>query len=297
MDLDLRTAYSNFNLDNILIPMQEKIAKSSDKKILVEYKTEAINGCPGAISPDFINLFNICTTPTLKLGVLTSNLEKTEGGVVFPCPNYAIKYNGGEWHLEKGSIFAADFDFMFFGKEIQRRVVPMKNDGSESFQKSIMICIGEEVEKYFERNNRPDISYVDALNLLGIEAPERFQKRYNEVNYEKRAGIISHLETLTAREAELRKEIKFVYDSIHRGGFQSGGAVTLVEDEDDANIVSWGIRETLERTLGEIKNELAKSIKLGMHKKDLKINKKPGVELNVPVYISAMCDKYQIKIE
>jgi hypothetical protein len=74
------------------------------------------------------------------------------------------------------------------------------------------------------------------------------------------------------------------------------GAIVVVEDEDDAKIVSWGEREALNETRREIQSHLKKAIEFDMHKEDLRIEQRPGVEFNVNAYIAGMCEKYKVEM-
>ncbi len=291
-------------------PYRETKARLKDGiggQILVVKQKESTHGCPGIIPPQYINPMFIGIDTELRLGVLTSGLKlDIEGGeIIFPTERHARKYDRSlrsKWELKEGPISLGLYEFMNLGKEVKRRRTPMLNDFSSFFEHGLMLHLGEEVEQYFSRKSPLDdkcildTSYVDALNLLNLEIPERFKKKYDENVHQKRVGIINKLEELADKESRLNTEIESIYGSIKHGGFMSEGAISMVEDEDDAKIVSIGPRMKLKETREEIQRYLKQAIELVMHKGDLKLKQKPGMEINVSDYIYGMCEKYQIEL-
>jgi hypothetical protein len=280
---------------------EARLKNGVGSQILVVNQSESIHGCPGIVAPAYINPMFIGIDTELKLGVLTSGLELDvkEGNIILPTDKHAIKYDRysrSKWKLEEGPISFSWYEFANLGKEVQRRMTPMPNDLSAHFEHGLTLHLREEVEQYFGVNRHLDTSYVEALNLLGHEAPERFRKKYDEEVYQTRVGVINKLEELTGREAKLNSEIESIYGSMKHGGFMRGGALTMVEDEDDARVVSMGPRMKLKETREEIQRYLKQGIELCMHTGNLKIEQKPGMEINVPAYISGMCEKYQVEI-
>ncbi len=270
-------------------------------QILVVKQNESIHGCPGIVPPQYIDPMFIGINTELILGVLTSGLELDIGGgkIIFPTDRHARKYDKysrGKWELEEGPISISWYDFANLGKEVHRRRTPMPSDLSARFEHGLMLHLGEEVEQYFGGSGRLDTSYVEALNLLGREAPERFRKKHDKGVYQAKVGVINKLEELTRREARLNSEIESIYNSMRHGGFERGGAFTMVRDADDVRVVSMGPRMKLEGTREEIQRCLERGIELEMHKGDLRIEQKPGIEINVPAYISGMCEKYGVDI-
>ena len=124
-----------------------------------------------------------------------------------------------------------------------------------------------------------------------------FKERCDKPTHQQSLELINKLEQLTQFEAELSGKIKSIYDSVRGGGFMSGGALTLVEDEDDAKVASMGQRRRLRETQEEIQYRLKKAIELGMHKEDLRLELKPGFVVEVPRYISGLCEKYKVETE
>jgi len=301
-------------------PYRETEARLKDgigNQILVVEQKESTHGCPGILSPRSIDPMFIGIDTELRLGVLTSGLELDigEGKIILPTERharkYGLEYSGDKWELKEGPIsLGGGYRFMMnLGKEVQRRMTPMPNDFSTPFEYGLMLHLGEEVEQYFSRNRSLldnkcilDTSYVDALNLLGLEIPERFKKKYDENVYQERVGIINKLEELVGRESKLNAEIKSIHGRIDKrpslGGrvLYSTGPDLLGLSEDDARIVSTGPRMKLKETKEEIQRYLGQAIELVMHKGDLRIKQKPGMEINVSDYIRGMCKKYQIEL-
>lgn len=300
-------------------PYRETEARLKDgigNQILVVEQKESTHGCPGILPPRYIDPMFIGIDTELRLGVLTSGLELDigEGKIILPTERharkYGLEYSINKWELKEGPISLGVYEFMNLGKDVQRRrMTPMPNDLSTPFEHGLMLHLGEEVEQYFSRNRNLldnkcilDTSYVDALNLLGLEIPERFKKKYDENVYQERVGIINKLEELAGRESKLNAEIKSIYGRIDKrpslGGrvLYSTGPDLLGLSEDDARVVSTGLRMKLKETKEEIQRYLGQAIELEMHKGDLRIKQKPGMEINVSNYICGMCEKYQIEL-
>ena len=121
-------------------------------------------------------------------------------------------------------------------------------------------------------------SYMNGLDLLGVKPSERFRKKYEEEVYFEARKLVNKLEELSKREEKLKSG---VYDSFE-GYFSK-----------DAKLASIRKRGKLEQIRGEIREYLEDGLELGGHKKDLTIHLKPGMEVNFPVYISGMCEKYK----
>ena len=263
--------------------------------VLSVRQSESIHGCPGIIPPSYIDPMFIGLDTELRLGVLTSGLELDigKGEIIFPTEKYARKfdkYSESEWQLKEGPISFGWYKFMDLGKKIQRKMLSVRSDLSNlpgmHFGSGLMLYLGEEVKQYFGGDRYLDTSYVEALNLLGHESPERFRKKYDEEVYQTRLGVINKLEELTGRESKLNAEIESIYASTKCSG--------LMMDVNEAKVVSMKSRMKLEKTREEIQGYLKRGIELGMHKENLKIEQKPGMEINVPVYIFGMCEEYNV---
>jgi len=249
---------------------------------------------------------------TLTLGILKSGLELDiqKGEIIFPTDKHVIKrgnYSNNKWGLTEGQISLNCYEFTYLGNYVKTGIlippqVIITRDNPD-FNHGLMFYLGKEVEKYFERENPfgtgrtlLDISYVEALNLLGQKAPEIFRKEYDKEIYQERVGVINKLEELTKIEAELCGNINFIYDSIKDGAFIHGGDLVKVENKSEAMIISMKPRMELEEIKRDIQSWLKESIELGMHNEDLTIKQKPGIEINVPAYILGMCEKYKVDI-
>lgn len=249
---------------------------------------------------------------TLTLGILKSGLKLDiqKGEIIFPTDKHVIKrgnYSNNKWGLTEGPISLNCYEFTYLRNYVKTGIlIPPQviiTRDNPNFNHGLMFYLGKEVEKYFERENPfgtgrtlLDLSYVEALNLLGHEAPERFKEKYDKEVYQTKLGLINKLEELTEIEAELDGNIKFVYGSIKDGAFIHDGALVKVENKKDATFVSMKYWIELEDVRRDIQSWLKESIELGMHKEDLTIKKKPGIEINVPDYIKGMCEKYKVDI-
>lgn len=292
--------------------MEARLKNKTGNQILVVKQQESIHGCPGIIPPQHIDPIFIGVDTELKLGVLTGGLELNieEGMIIFSTDKYVRKYgklSEENWELKESPISLGWFEFMNLGKEVQGRTFSMPNNFSTNFQCGLRVHVGEEVEKYFRRESfakvRPlDTSYVEALNLLKQEVPQDFRIAYDKKVYQKKVGMINKLEELTAEELKLKEAIGLVYGRVDKRPTLGGEVLYSTKpefrglDKDDAKIITFNQRERLESVRQSINNYLGQAINLGMHKEDLRIERKPGFEVNVPVYISGMCEKYGIKI-
>lgn len=252
---------------------------------------------------------------TLTLGILKSGLKLDiqKGEIIFPTDKHVIKrgnYSNNKWGLTEGPISLNCYEFTYLRNYVKtgilmppQVIITMDNP---NFNHGLMFYLGKEVEKYFERENYLgmgrtllDISYVEALNLLGHEAPKRFKEKYDKKVYQTNVGIINKLEELTLREDKLNCEIKKINDNIKNKGVAlddlDGGKVRHIY-KDEIGIFSGKERSKLNKTREEIQTYLRQSIELRMHKEDLTIKKKPGIEINVPDYIKGMCEKYKVDI-
>lgn len=131
------------------------------------------------------------------------------------------------------------------------------------------IYFGNEVEEYFSRNENLKCLYVEALNSLEKELPKDFKEHYEKSIYREKVEIVSALEGLIEKEAVRDKKVFDNSVIVYRNSV---------------------IKEDIQRYL-------SKAVKLGMHTGNLKILLRPGVEVNVPAYLSAMCKKYEVSIE
>ncbi|MBI1973147.1 hypothetical protein HYS50_04025 [Candidatus Woesearchaeota archaeon] len=290
------------NIEQIVDILNTKRRATNSSQILVIKKDERIHGCPGIVAPRSIEpiFFGIDTDMELGFSEGDFTFDKQRGDLIIPTPQYAQKLHHDAWRLVNGNITVSCFYLSGLGNEIEYRQSSTPTENL-SFQQALMIHMGSEVPAYFRGvfrgANRLDVSYVDVLKLLGQEAPEDFKKQYQKETYEKKRELVNRLEILTAEEAKLTERIKFIYDSIKSGGYMEGGALSIVETEDDAKVASIGPRRKLKEIQGTIECCLKETIALEMHTTPLIIpGSKPGITINVPVYIAQLAGKYEIAL-
>jgi len=253
---------------------------------------------------------------TLTLGILKSGLELDiqKGEIIFPTDKHVIKrgnYSSNKWGLTEGPISLNCCEFTYLGNYVKTGIlIPPQviiTGDNPDFNHGLMLYLGKEVEQYFEREDyfgtgrtQLDISYAEALNLLGHEAPGIFQEKHDEEVYQKKLGLITYLEKLTRREAKLNCEIKKINDNIKNKGVAledlDGGKVRYVY-KDEIGIFSGKERFELNKTREEIQKYLRQTIELRMHKGNLTIEETPGIKINIADYILGMCEKYKVDIQ
>ena len=262
-----------------------------------------------------------------KLGVLSSSPEMEEldkisalGKFVLPMEKHVEKVDAlsgsGKWKLNQGPIIIPNYEIINLGQEVGY-TFGRNRDISAS---ALTIETGKNVELYFRFHKSPsfemgkslewleeklpeylkerdmDLSYVEAMDLLnlGEKVPEDFRQRYDGEVYAQKINILQNLEKLGKREAQLQGKIGGIFASINDGIYQSNGAITVCENEDDARVISVGPRDNLRNIRNEIKRDLSRAIEdLGMHKNEMLLELQPGVKMNVPEYISGMWEKYK----
>lgn len=313
----------------IYTDLEEKLRGKTGSQVLVIQQEERIHGCPGIVPPTHIDLHQIGVDTTLQLGILTGETLEQDtkaGDVLFPTERHVERddYSSREkWELREGPLRLGLYDLAHFGEDLRNKPFPIDLCGRRSpipmhdlhFAHSSQIYVGDDVERYFvygwqfadekhvkslhlfnEEDKLLDTSYVEALRLLGQQAPERFQKKYDQQQHQERVRIIDRLEFLVKQQTTLEKDIQAVYDSLPHGGFMSHGAWHIVDNEDDARVVSGKWRQGLQETKKSVQWELQKALTLDMHLKDFKIEQKPGVTVDVPVYIKHLCEKYDVPL-
>jgi len=116
-----------------------------------------------------------------------------------------------------------------------------------------------------------DLSYVDALNALGLDIPGEFKTQYDDKSYKRKIKIIEDLEKLTKEE---------------EASFES------------KNNLTYDQRQNLKSLRTDIVVTLMEAIELNMDKEKFTLKKAPGVTMEVSEYISALFKKYEdYKIE
>ncbi len=230
------------------------------------------------------------------------------------------RYNSSKWKLKDGPIIIPPYELMSLGQNAEHSI---GRDGCFSralriSKPAFFVETGENVEKYFRFHsvvsiygrktlqetaeflkNRQDneqwmdLSYVEALDLLGLPAPEDFRRKYDREMRERKMNVLENLKKLTEKEAGLRGRINNIFASVKVGTYSPDGVgITVCENEDDARAISIGQRMDLEKVRGEIKNYLMRAMELEMHKTDMRIDLQPGVTMNVPQYVLGMWERY-----
>lgn len=205
-----------------------------------------------------------------KLGILAAGLEFDikKGNIIFPMEKYVSlwdrEFSRMEWSLADGPISMGYFEIIFLGKNIGE---PLGIPGIGPLENSLHIYFGKEVEQQFMCNGKPDTSYVQALKLLGHEAPEAFMKQYAEERQQQKMAVLTRLEDLAKKRTAVDM----------KNGWQAGNERKhIIQD----------IRQCLTEAVG-----------LGMHNEKFKYSPRSGVEVDVPAYITALCGKYRVEIK
>ncbi|HLF54853.1 MAG TPA: hypothetical protein VI612_03975 [Candidatus Nanoarchaeia archaeon] len=190
----------------------------------------------GERCPQMCHGFGGCSTTfppyietTLNLGIITAELADDPEKVTIPTEKRAEKgpYYEPKWELKEGPINVS-WDLANLGKILERRHHP---DTSHRFKHGFNIYTGEEVAEYFRRDGntteeyesaerwnrriKPDMSYAQALRLLGQPVPDEFKTR-QELEEEKRPEIERIINALVREndfEANLRKAFEL---GLHR---------------------------------------------------------------------------------
>lgn len=226
---------------------------------------------------------------TLELGVLSAkslNFDIIKGCMLLPTDNYVKRsYRKDGWKLIEGPINIWWVKFMQKDEKVHD---PFSLEESDSCKLSIRI--GDEVERYFKRPLRElDTTYVDALNLLGAKSPEEFKKQYDKSLYDEKVSVVNRLWGLTESETKLGKKIVSISDAAKIDYSPL--------DKSDIFFCSGKEREELIEIKGQIKRNLERAVKLGMHKEKMELRgNMPGVTIDVPEYISKMCTVYMVKM-
>ncbi|PIU72904.1 hypothetical protein COY26_02430 [Candidatus Woesearchaeota archaeon CG_4_10_14_0_2_um_filter_33_10] len=299
------------DIQNIFRKTEAKFRDAAGSQILVVKQDKG--DYMGTIGPGCSKPSLTIIDETLTLGILKSGLELDiqKGEIIFPTDKHVIKrgnYSSDKWELKEGPISLNCCEFTYLRNYVKTgSLIPPQviiTVDHPDFNHGLRFYLGKEVEKYFERETLLvftylDTSYVEALELLGKKAPARFRKEYDKEVYQTNVGIINKLEELTLREDKLNCEIKKINDNIKNKGVAledlDGGRIRYIY-EDKLGIYSGIERSKLNKTREEIQTYLRQSIELGMHKEDLTIKQKPGIEINVPAYINGMCEKYKVDI-
>ncbi len=222
-----------------------------------------------------------------ELGILNGGIEfkKTNTGgnmLILPFDKRASSYDMKNWKIKEGPIEIHAWELTNLNRDISG--IKFYNGKDE---KSLGIYIGAEVEKYFDREGI--LTYHRALRLLGQETPSDLKGKFEDGLRRKSLEIFNNLEGLTANELKLRNSISSNYGAVGRHPF--------IESKTDAWIASIESINELEDIVARIRQYLGEALRLGLHQRDLTIEgNKPGIMVNVPLYISKMCETYKVEI-
>jgi len=93
--------------------------------------------------------------------------------------------------------------------------------------------------------------------VIGIEAFVRTATK-------EQRELLFEISDLHEKEIKLTNQIKQNYDAIKTGGLFDGVAITPIEDEDDAMVVSIGPRNELKEVKESMKRSMIKAVEMGM---------------------------------
>jgi len=208
--------------------------------------------------------------------------------------------------LKEGPVnLSADY-FAYFGQKLDLfRRMPLHDttEGWASLQRSLELFVGnDEVKGRFSKDAMGlpylDLSYVDALQLLGLEIPYNFRQSYDEAVRKKKYEIARRLLRLVEQEKSLDKRIETVYSAIRTGTMIEGGGITVVEDEDDAKVVTLGDKMRVREIENEIRSTLKKALKLKMNQDSIEIGEiLPGISIRMDQLITGLSKAYNVSAE
>ncbi|MBR9691624.1 hypothetical protein GOV06_02460 [Candidatus Woesearchaeota archaeon] len=145
---------------------------------------------------------------TWQLGVLNSDFELgVENAIKFQTGEYSQRFEHDHrktnWELAEGDIEISCMEFLYFGLEIEGKINPMRRGYRfpDADGKSVNLFVGDEVEKYFTKTKGSlDLSYVDALDLIGADVPKDLREAYDKDIYEMKIQIICDMERLSKED-------------------------------------------------------------------------------------------------
>lgn len=174
-----------------------------------------------------------------ELGILKALETDMNYNLILPMEKHAEisdnRYGSPKWKLNNGSIIISPYELMNLGQNAEHSI---GSDGCFSSalrisKPAFVFETGESVEMYFRFHsvasrygrktlqetaeflkNRQDneqwmdLSYVEALDLLGLPAPEDFRRKYDVKIFGKKTEIVKKLYELSVREPQLKKDIE-----------------------------------------------------------------------------------------
>ena len=324
------------DLETNLRELSSRVHDNQGKQILLIRQNETISGCTGFGHPGFKAMdetyelgviqgeIKFDLTRDIKIGI--------EDDVRIPTGKKAVKNSNPyhkEWKLKDGDV---GFGILYFGS-IGKNLEAGFGEADLGFSyssagKGLLYYLGDEVPLYFSIGdwhresiisrirkgeikredlaterfdivNSVDTSYVDALNLLGLEVPGNFQQVYSAERYKEKVGVVKSLRALVSSEEGLVRRIRQIQSVPASGGtLYEGGAVTVIEDQDDAFWVTVGERKEVRNVRGDITRTLQKAVTFGMNKNPwiLDIGEK-GEHVDVPRYVNGLIDKYELLVK
>lgn len=238
----------------------------------------------------------MATMTSLDFGVLESELlyDRNNWSVTFPMAKHLHKgdYHPIRWEVSEGPILASFMclDSMNVGQNVRIHYEDAQSHLKHMKKEGMGIFVGKDAKEQLET-----FEYANCLKLLGHKVPEELKQEYMQLLGERAGDIISDIKRLTDVSAKLGARIQGVYDATG-GAISRGGAITLVENKDDAFWATLGDRDRKKETEGRIREELEDALKLGLGNHELVINgPRPGMTINVPEYINGMCKIYGVK--
>lgn len=281
----------------------EKLAGRKGSEVLFVHKTEQerlANG-EGCFPAYFTRVHKV-----LQLGVLTSDVQFDikRNGILVPTEAYAELCDYGDWQRKEGSLKIWRLDMI---PDFMHWLLLEPDDDALSFKRhqreeyTFAVHVGEEVQKYFAADGRFDVSYVQALKLLGREAPADFQRVYDRELHKEKLTLLGDLRELTERDSRLEHELERLYKPVRTSGERKvivdiGDVIEDIPDSGEGSRVALSeYRRDLKQAREKITRLLRNALDLGMHETPWELRgDAPGITINVPVYISKLCEKYEI---
>jgi len=224
----------------------------------------------------------------LKLGILKSGLEaKIQGEyasiLVIPTGKHVLNYSGREWEQKEGDLTLNWMDMFYLNNDLGDAFgINVRETNDHVRDQSIKIYAGREVEEYFTKGKVLDTSYVDALKMLGHEAPEKFKSAWEKKRSGDTYNLIFRLEGLVSKYNSLVKQI----EKINKRAVGSDAMYASYQDEQELN-----------HTQESIKSQLLDAVKLELYKEDKVLEfETPGKSIDVRKYITALCKQHGVKI-
>lgn len=137
------------DIENLYEKMKQKSSSYVGKEILVVRESKSLKGCPGIISPNYIDPSFFGVNLDLKYGILEDslNVDIENGNLIFPMK----KYFGGNsfdhdinWKVMDGNISLNWYDFFRLTDKPKTQAI---NDWN--FEYGLQFYFDNDVKKYF----------------------------------------------------------------------------------------------------------------------------------------------------